>query len=318
MPFFPEPDNAKTSRSGGELLRHAVDLYKPSHVFALFSGGHDSLVATHSAMETGLVDAVVHCNTGIGVEATRAFVRETCARYGWRLIEVRAKEDCGQDYWEWVEQYGFPGPAQHGRMYQRLKERCLRHVERRHRQYARANGRRRRIPILYVSGCRSEESTRRMGTVEPIQYRLAEGRVWCAIYHDHTGTDQHRYMTEHGLPRNPVKDKMCMSGECLCGAFSRRGELDEWVYHFGDDPGILELLRRRIEVLKRHGYDWDQPPPTKRNAGAGFGLAATGLDVVPEKRQMLCSRCLLRDDIAKEQERKEACHNPAKPRKPSS
>lgn len=67
------------------ILDEAVKLFKPVYAIALFSGGYDSLVTTHAAMSYMeqayplLPRFVAHINTGIGIEATRTFVRETCS-----------------------------------------------------------------------------------------------------------------------------------------------------------------------------------------------------------------------------------------------
>ena len=54
-----------------EFLRGVVAEHRPVKTFALFSGGHDSICSTHLAMESGVADAVVHVNTGIGIPQTR-------------------------------------------------------------------------------------------------------------------------------------------------------------------------------------------------------------------------------------------------------
>lgn len=288
--------------SGPELLRHAIDLHRPSHVFALFSGGHDSLCAMHRAMGTGLCNAVVHINTGVGLELTRRFVRDTCERFDWPLIEIRAKEDCGQDYEALVMQFGFPGPSQHGWMYRLLKERALEYLERKHRQHYKLGNRKRAYPIAFVSGVRTEESGIRMGYVQPINHERR--RVWVAINHDWRDCDNARYIAEHGLPRNPVKETMCMSGECLCGAYAHKPELREWVFHHGDDPGIQKLLAIREKVLAKFPWDWDDEGPPKwwKNEQAG---QVPMFDLTPVHEQYLCTRCNQRQDMAEQ-----ACDQP--------
>lgn len=63
----------------------------------------------------------VHCNTGIGVEATRDFVRETCRTLRCPLIEYKATENVDgngrsdpQIYERMVLDFGFPGPTKFG------------------------------------------------------------------------------------------------------------------------------------------------------------------------------------------------------------
>jgi tRNA(Ile)-lysidine synthase TilS/MesJ len=102
-------------------------MHKPKHAVALFSGGYDSLVTTHLTMSymeryyPKLPRFVAHINTGIGIEETRTFVRETCKQYGWTLKEYTTE----YNYDDLAMEYGFPGPAMHGVMYIKLKERPI-------------------------------------------------------------------------------------------------------------------------------------------------------------------------------------------------
>src|SRR5262245_34867070 len=138
-----------------ETISEACERYQCSKVFALFSGGDDSLAALRVAAEHPNFRAAVHCNTGIGVEATREFVRETCRQLRCPLLEYRAAENVNgkgqpdpQIYEQHVLEYGFPGPTKfgHGKMYARLKERGLRRLFREE-----TDG---RENVVLASGCR--------------------------------------------------------------------------------------------------------------------------------------------------------------------
>ena len=240
-------------REGLDILAGAVERYRPVKVFALFSGGHDSLCSTHLASRSPRFDGGVHIDTGIGIEQTRAFVRATCERHGWPLREYRPP----MSYEEIVLRWGFPGPAGHSLVYGRLKERCL-------RQLVRENKSGRRDRVLLVSGIRRQESRRRMGYVEPVQ---ADGaRVWVAPLLNWSHEDKHAYLDAHSLPRNPVVEKLCMSGECLCGAFARKGELDEIAFWYPEAAARIRALEARAAEA---GVPcrWGQPPDTaKRTA----------------------------------------------------
>lgn len=238
---------------GYRLLDIAVRRYKPVAMFGMFSGGHDSLCATYMAAQHLAFSGAVHINTGIGIEQTREFVRDTCARFGWPLTEVRAKEDCGQDYDDLVIERGFPGPFHHRKMYNRLKERALRLLV---RDAKRSWSDR----IILVTGVRREESTRRMGTVQPINREGA--RVWVAPLTHFTSLDKNHYIAQHGLPRNEVVDLLHMSGECLCGAFAHPGELDEISHWFPEEATRIRELERRARDAGVH-CKWGEPPPEK-------------------------------------------------------
>lgn len=217
------------------IIDEAIERHSPVALFAAFSGGHDSLTSTSIAMKHPLVEAVVHINTGIGIEQTRDFVRSTCTEQNWPLIELHPPD--GHSYEDIVLEKGFPGPAGHLYVYTRLKERALRVLSRR---YKTKKGDR----IAVITGVRTEESTRRMGHVDPIA--VDGDRVWIAPIHDWSKIDCNRHISELGLPRNEVVDKIHMSGECLCGAFAKPNEIAELEFWFPEVAGYLHRLEHEV------------------------------------------------------------------------
>lgn len=209
------------------ILNQAFAEHAVAAMFGLFSGGHDSLVATHLASQHPRFTAAAHMNTTIGIEATRRFVRSTSEAYQWRLREFLPPAT----YREIVLEHGFPGPGGHRFMYIRLKERSV-------RQLVREAKTRRADRIMLVTGVRLSESTRRMGNVEPIARDRAQ--LWVAPILHWTDDDKDEYMALHSLPRNPVVDRLCMSGECLCGAFAKPEEMAELEEAY---PEVAEELR---------------------------------------------------------------------------
>lgn len=252
------------------IIREAIEAYNPSHAFALFSGGHDSLAVTHVAMRHPEVSAAVHINTGIGIEETRTFVRETCEGRGWTLIERHPPE---LTYEQMVLKYGFPGPGGHLYPFSWLKERALHKLIREHR-----------IPnrnIMLITGVRKQESERRMGHVQPI---LKDGRkIWVAPLTDWTARDVGDYIESAGLKRNPVVDMLHMSGECLCGAFAKPGELEwisAWYPRIGKQIRDLECRAEEAGVHCKWGV---RPPKRYQQIRQG------------QMELMLCWSCSRRD-----------------------
>lgn len=239
-------------------VREAVEKYKPLAVVGLFSGGHDSLTANLIAHEAG-ADFSLHINTGIGIEQTREFVGETCAARGWELREYKATENTLSDgtpapqiYEDLVRNAGFPGAFLHRKMYNRLKERQLRRFER-------DIGATTKRPVMYLSGCRSEESERRMGTTNLVP-QIDGRRIWVNHIHDFTKGDCGRCMKHCGAKRNQVVDLIHKSGECLCGAFARPGELAELKMWFPNVAKRIDDLER--EVADKWPWGWeDNGPP---------------------------------------------------------
>lgn len=257
--------------NGLELMDRAIEEHKPVAVYALFSGGHDSLTATHIAAQHPAFKAAVHINTGIGIAETREFVRDTCRDQKWPLIEFRAKEDCGQDYRQLVIEHGFPGPYAHRKMYARLKERAIRKLVRETKTHLKDR-------VMLVTGSRSQESKRRMRHVEPLHRE--DARVWVAVIHDWSKIACNEYIDSHELKRNRVVDLIHMSGECLCGAFAHPGELKEIECWFPETAAEIRQLEKEV-VAAGHCWGWEEKPPhTKQRR------------LVNESQMQLCFSCI--------------------------
>lgn len=245
-------------------------------VCILWSGGSDSNALAH-LMRYRATHAA-HANTGIGIEQTRQHVRDTCAQWGLPLIEKHPPP--GSTYRELVLDQGFPGKAHHWKMYQRLKERCLRQV----RRELVTNGRRQRV--VFLAGRRRAESARRSGNAStpPIPIHEREGSViWASPLAMWTKLDLNTYRTLYpGVPHNSVTDLLHMSGECLCGAFAKPGELDEIRLWFPDVAADIEDLQREVLATGRIA-------PERCQWGWGDLNQVRRLN----KRARLCSSCVV-------------------------
>ncbi|WP_167465811.1 phosphoadenosine phosphosulfate reductase family protein [Nocardia brasiliensis] len=228
----------------------------------LFSGGNDSTVLTH-LMRSRATHAI-HCNTTIGIEQTREFVRATCESLGIPLIE----EIAPRTYRELVLEQGFPGPGHHIKMYQRLKERGLRQARRK----LVADGRKERV--AFIAGRRRQESKRRQ--IVPL-YERVDSVIWVSPIAMWTALDLTTYRRMHSdVPLNEVSQLLHMSGECLCGSFAKPGELEEIRMWFPDVAAEIDQLQRDVAAAGHRG--------TKATWGNGAGthIARTG---------PLCSSC---------------------------
>lgn len=228
----------------------------------LYSGGNDSTVLAHIMRHHA--DHAVHANTTIGIEATRQFVRDTCAAWGLDLIERTAP----QTYRELVLERGFPGPAMHYKMFQRLKERALDEV----RREIITNPRRQRV--LFIAGRRRAESRRRTN----IPLMETDGSViWASPLAMWTKLDMNTYrLMQSDVPTNPVSELLHMSGECLCGAFAKPGELDEIRLWFPDTAAQIDAIQAEVRAA-------GHPEPFCR-WGHGQGKPT-------EKTGKLCTSC---------------------------
>lgn len=236
-------------------VSNAIHQHEPSTIVGAFSGGHDSLVACHVTSQHPQFDGILHVNTGIGVDETRQYVRRVCDYFGWDLYEYKAKEYVRGDgepdpqrYEDLVKERGFPGPAMHWKMYHRLKLRPISQFVREHK-----DGHLDRV--MMCSGRRRQESARRMKIEDRIERDGA--KVWCQPILDWSGTDCTDYIDNLLLPKNKVTELLCMSGECLCGAYAKDGELAEIEACFPETADRIKQLEDEVDFP----WGWEDGPP---------------------------------------------------------
>lgn len=269
-----------------QIIEDAIEQFKPSWVFALFSGGHDSLTASYVASLASQFDGCIHINTGTGIPATRQFVVDTCTERDWSLFEFKSTDNCKadwtldpMDYEQIVLANGFPGPSQHTKMYVMLKERCLRMMERQ------LVGK-----IMLISGARAEESKRRMGKGCLVK---DEGkRIWVNPIWDWLKSECSAVLTADNFKRNQAALRFGRSGECCCGAFAEPGELAALRFADPAHADWLEDLERRVRAA---GFPWgweDPGPPDwwkEKNQGQTFMFGYDEDETLIEEH--LCTSC---------------------------
>jgi len=237
-----------------QIVSKAIEMYDPIAIYVGFSGGNDSRLVAHWMMNNVPGCKPFHANTGIGIERTRIFVRETCASYGWDLREIHAERDCGQSYDDLCIKYGFPGPDGHQMMYSRLKERAVRMLVREAKQ-----GHHRHAKVLIASGIRHDESIIRMGYAGR-EINKVGAQVWINPMYWFSKEERDEYNVNSGMPENPVTKELGMSGECGCGAFAHPGELERWR---AVDPSFgarIDALQQKV-LDKGYSWSWEGRPP---------------------------------------------------------
>jgi 3'-phosphoadenosine 5'-phosphosulfate sulfotransferase (PAPS reductase)/FAD synthetase len=270
----------------GRILDDAIDLARThmtgfpgrerdiAGIVGMFSGGNDSTVLAH--LLRGRLTHLGHANTGIGITATRQFVRATAAQFGLPLIEKQAAR--GEDsYRALVLARGFPGPGQHYLMYQRLKERAFAAM----RNDLVANGRHQRV--VFAAGRRRDESSRRLNVPELERVRAV---MWVSPLVLWTKLDMGLYRRLHDVPVNEVTSVLHMSGECLCGSFAKRGEL-EWLQQWYPEDAALALIRE-LEYLLENRADI----PVQRRTWGWGAYAPNRAEMMARARSgRLCAAC---------------------------
>lgn len=261
---------------GRRIVTEAIERYKPVAIVAAFSGGDDSIVSTHFLLSQYEGAFAFYADTLVGLSPTRNHIRAVCDRYGWaletgqaraegppKLMRSRGKlvpfdaaavcpagrwDDGDTAYEEFAINFGFPGRGkpQHARMYQRLKERPIR------RMLRRLGATKAKKKVLMISGIRHDESAIRAGYKRETSVGHF-GDIWVNPFYYRTAQDFEAYRQEFGLPRNPVKRRCGISGECCCGTFANPGERSAYREA---DPGFADYLSNLESRVSENGFPW--------------------------------------------------------------
>jgi 3'-phosphoadenosine 5'-phosphosulfate sulfotransferase (PAPS reductase)/FAD synthetase len=228
-----------------QVLDEAIEQHAPSHVFAMFSGGHDSLTSTAIAADHPRFTAAVHINTGVGIRETRQFVRTTCEQHGWPLLEYFPD---AKTYRDLVIEKGMPGgPKAHNTQFYWLKQRQIRRLVAEHKTH-------RHDRIALISGIRASESERRMAGALAVPVRRDGCQLWINPILDWSAVECSRFMQQRGLARNQVVDLLHRSGECLCGALAKASEIHDIEAWF---PEVAAELHAYEDLAREHGHAED-------------------------------------------------------------
>lgn len=252
-------------------VAQGVAEHQPSQLFALFSGGDDSLCSSAIAALHPRFKGCIHLDTRTGVPATRQFVEATCAAQGWPLFVYAAPE--GEYERLVLEGYqarggrlhrGFPhGPTSHNTMYWYLKQRQLRAALQDHKQ-----GHHDRIG--FVTGVRAKESDRRMRAqlARPHYKDTERSIVWLQPILDWSKADCLDFLAALGLERNPVSVNCHRSGECLCGALANHAELAEIAFFYPEVGERYAQLQAEAQARGIPDWQWAGGPTATRRVSA--------------------------------------------------
>lgn len=255
-----------------EIINKSIYKYKPRKVFALFSGGNDSVCSAHIASQADQFDGAVYIDTGIKIQATLDHAKDVADRFVWPFQVVKTIES----YDNIVMKHGFPGPAAHRYMYIMLKERAI-------NKLIRENKQERMDRILLITGVRKHESKRRMESVTDAVVRDG-AKVWVAPMWDWADDRKSQYMKENKLPENPIKKIMHISGDCLCGAYNQKGDLEILSIFFPEEAERIKKLQN--EVMVNFPWTWDDERPPKWFKQYQEGQRFLGDEFMP-----LCWQC---------------------------
>ena len=220
-----------------QVVDIAVNDYGRHDFYGLCSGGKDSVSVCHwfSTNYPELFKGILFIDTTIGIPDTRKFVEELCKEQGWEL-HVRQPDT---SFREWVMEYGFPtqrahryimGYLKYHPMRKFIKEKSLHHG-------------------CLISGVRRQESKRRMKTVKGAIHKEGQLHI-CQPCIDKTSPSVFDYLNSHDLHISPVYQTMHFSGDCLCGAYAKRDEINLLRGFYPDMAKKLADLEKELAKSK--------------------------------------------------------------------
>lgn len=271
------------------ILTQALLKYQPSTIISLYSGGYDSLCATHIAHKwwtdhlpedksQAIPFRVVSVDTLLSADGWADYVSNVSRAQGWPHIIW------GNPNPNWYAQdclaHGFPYTrSMHSLHYRMLKERAIREVKAhfKHDKHDR---------IMFITGIRRAESAARANTPE---YELRGVEVWANPIVHWTGEQSARYRAEHDLPSNPFYDTVGGSGDCQCnwGNFITLDTLQKHSPQLG-----VKIADLNARVKAAHGWGWDERPSTGLLAERAGQLVLPGIEALdPTDTPNLCEGC---------------------------
>lgn len=236
-----------------EIINTAIADWNPSTIVCLYSGGYDSLCATHlvHSFGLGLPVLVYSIDTKLSADGWSNYVSAVARQYKWNH-HVYDNEKGFNEYKEWVTEYGCPySDAGHNRAYNRLKDRGIDAILKKHKLHNHDK-------VLFVSGIRKAESFKRSKLTDPIQRKGEMNAIFANPLFWWTDNDVLNYRVDNDLPDNPFYKTVGGSGDCQCnwGRFITLRKLARHspVLAAGNVAAIDEISRRY------HGYGWDGTP----------------------------------------------------------
>jgi len=276
-----------------ELAQSIKKDFDPYAVIVGLTTGFDSNVALKLATMFFNVDAAFTCDTTIAAPETLKNCQKVANEvYGLKWIckapPYGGKKENHNTYFEVVKQHGFPGKTKtaHKWMYQWLKDHTVSSII---TSIRKGNHNR---PIVIISGARKYESVRRMGTSQDVS--INGNNIWVNICNEWTNEEVHAFAEDNDLTklRSPISKAIGMSGECFCGCFAGKGELNEIKFA---SPSTWEKLNRIDKWLKANtnmNWGYEQSPPKS------WTLEKYGqINMFTESNMIMCSTCMNNTEV---------------------
>ena len=216
-------------------IQQFVKDYAIKSVSCCFSGGKDSLVATHLVMNelkdrTDIEKWVIFADTGIMLPTTEPFIQDVCQTFGWKLKIVQG------NFFNEAQTKGMP----------RMKHRWCCHV-------CKIDPMHTFIKTLKpqrgeITGLRRDESFRR-ANLNQVYYKK-KVRSWAyAPIIGWSEKEVFHYIRKHTLPM-PPHYRLGLHETCMCGVYSNRKQMEILKAQF---PDLWQKILTLEAGFRKHG-----------------------------------------------------------------
>jgi 3'-phosphoadenosine 5'-phosphosulfate sulfotransferase (PAPS reductase)/FAD synthetase len=275
-----------------ELADRVKKDFQPYAVIVGLTTGFDSNVALKLATMFFDVSAAFTCDTTIAAPETLNNCQKVAEdiyklKYIRKAPTYAGKKNNPDTYFEIVKIHGFPGKtnAVHSWMYRWLKDHTINAIISSIRQ------RKRNRPIIIISGARKHESVRRFGTSQDIT--IQGNNIWVNICNEWTNSDVHAFAVDNNLDqyRSPISKSIGISGECFCGCYSKKGELNEIKIASPSTYEKITSIHKWLLENTNNKWDWESGPSKQ------FTLEKYGqLNMFSPSNMIMCSTCMNNTD----------------------
>lgn len=266
------------------IMSEALQIFKPSLIICSYSGGYDSMVATHKALAWSKHFAhsaniiTVAIDTRIHADGWPEFVSSSARTIGARRFEIW-RTTMLEKWIADVEERGFAyRKAQHKIYFYYLKQNAFRAVVAHYKK-------RRNDRIMFVTGVRRAESRERADTPE---FERKGSNVWCNPLVYWSEQDIHQYRIDHNLPENPFYAQTNNSGDCLCN-WHTNISLATLQQYGSEAAKIITPLDERCR--QKFGYGYGEEPSRYAMQEAAGQMRLRLFDFEDDGIPNLCAGC---------------------------
>lgn len=263
------------------ILSQTLQRHKPSLVVCSYSGGYDSMVATHKTLLWAKQYAhsanvsVASVDTQISADGWKEYVKQSAREIGAVRFELWQSSRFAE-WFEGIRSKGFGyTKAIHTIYFRQLKESAFRAILAHHKKH-------RHDRIMFVTGMRRLESRERANTPESARHG---SYVWCNPLVHWNEQDIHTYRLSHQLPENPFYVEGLGSGDCLC---NWHGNITLTLLQERATNATKIILPLQEECRRTFGYGYGERPSDYRQQESAGQLSFLNQDgEVPN----LCAGC---------------------------